>query len=171
MMKLFAMLLAFGLCSFIGVRSSMRLKQRAKLLALLQSTVKRMIIRMEYERKPLAHIVIECAHGELKPFWQTFGKALSRGADTKAAFADALRAADAEIIGFNAIGDQERELLRAFAAALGSTDLDGQRQNAAILLAGLEPLKEAAASEYRTKSRVYRTMGMLCGAAVVVLML
>jgi len=171
MLKPISMLLVFCLCSYLGVQRAARLQQRKTLLAELQTDIKRMMIRMEYERKPLAAIVFARSQGDLRPLWQTFARELQHGADTRSAFAEALAAADAEIAGFCTIGEEERVLLTDFAAALGGTELDGQKRNAAMLLAGLEPLWTQAGGECETKGHVYRTVGMLCGAAIVLLML
>ena len=165
------MLLVFSLCSLFGLQTAARLKQRARLLAELQSAVRRLMLRMEYGRKPLAELVSEQAHGRLAPLWKTFAAELRCGADTRRAFALALAAADAEIAGFSLIGEEARALLLSFAAALGGAELDGERQNAAMLLAGLEPLREQAENECLGKGKVCRAVGVLTGAAIVICML
>lgn len=171
MLKPVSMLLAFALCSLLGVQRAARLQRRVKLLSALQNDVKRLMIRMEFEKKPLAVIVSDRARGELQRLWAAFAEELLHGRDTRTAFLAALDTADAEIAGFSSLGTEERAMLTEFAAALGSTELDGQRQNTAMLLAGLEPLFEQASDECGTKGRIYRTVGMLSGAAAVILML
>lgn len=171
MLKLASMLLVFIFCSMLGAQGAERLRRREKLLSALQNSVRRLMMRMEYEKKPLAAIAAGCAVGELKPLWKTFSEELYRGEEPRAAFSKALDAADMQIAGFRAVGLRERELLKEFASALGATELDGQKKNAAMLLSGLEPLWEEASGAYHAKGRIYQTMGMLCGAAAVILML
>jgi len=171
MLKPISMLLAFLLCSLLGIQRASSLHERAKLLELMQNDVRRLMIAMEFERKPLVRILSARTQGELRPLWQSFAAALQGGLDTRSAFLEALMAADAEITGFHTIGGEERTLLTEFAAALGGTDLDGQKKNAAMLLAGLAPLAEQARAECGVKGRVYRVIGMLSGATVVILML
>lgn len=171
MLKPLSMLLAFVLCSLLGAQRASALKQRAHLLELLQRDIGRIMLRMEYERKPLTAIVSARIQGDLQPLWHTFADALQDGKDTRTAFSLALSAADAGVAGFHLIGAEERTLLMDFAAALGGTELDGQKKNAAMLLAGLEPISKQARSECGEKERIYRMVGMLCGTAVVILML
>ena len=79
--------------------------------------------------------------------------------------------ADEGVRGFLSLRREERQLLLEFAGTLGGTDLKTQRAGAALLTSRLEELAETAQRENSVKGRVYRTMGMLCGAAVAILML
>lgn len=171
MLKPLAMVLVFLLCTMLGVRHAGQLRRQVKLLSALQNDIKRLMMCMEFERKPLAVLLSERAQGELRPLWQVFSEELMHGMTPSAAIRTALDAADAEIAGFSMIDSETRTMLAAFSSALGSTELDGQRQNASMLLAGLQPKLEQANAECSAKEHIFRTVGMLSGAAAVILML
>jgi len=129
------------------------------------------MMAMEYEKKPLHRIAKNRAYGEVQPLFDAFGTALSAGAPPAEAFREALARAETEVRGFAALREEERRLLADFAGALGGSDLKTQRAGAALTISRLEEFAGAAAREHGAKGRIYRTMGMLCGAAVAILML
>ena len=171
MQKILAILIVFALCTAMGMKSAARLQSRAKLLSALVLSVRRFMMAMEYEKKPLYRIAQNRAYGQVQALWDAFGAGLAAGKAPADAFAQAMAQADEGVRGFLSLRREERQLLLEFAGTLGGTDLKTQRAGAALLTSRLEELAETAQHENSVKGRVYRTMGRLCGAAVAILML
>lgn len=163
---------AVFLCGvLLGRSSAARLALRRNMLGDLTAAVRRMLLRMEYERLPLWRVVGDGACGVASPVLKAFAAALQRGAAPPEAWRSAEDWALLHDRAFAALHPGDREVLRAFMGALGSAALHGEQQNANLALAELERRREEAGAAYGSKGRVYRAMGVLCGAAVAILLL
>ena len=65
----------------------------------------------------------------------------------------------------------DRELLFALGDRLGETDLDGQLSFLELTCEMLKKQQAEAAENYRRKGRMYRSVGVLCGLAVGIMVL
>lgn len=65
----------------------------------------------------------------------------------------------------------DRELLFALGNRLGETDLDGQLSFLELTCEQLKKQQQDAAENYRQKGRMYRSVGLLCGLALGIMVL
>ena len=93
MQKIFAILIVFFACTAFGARSAARLRQRATFLAALETALRRFLLAMEYEKKPLERLASKRVYGEAQPLFDAFAEALSAGARPEALPARAREAA------------------------------------------------------------------------------
>ena len=163
---------AVFLCGvLLGRDAERRLRQRRDLLAELIAAVKRLLMHMEYERRPLACMAAACAGGAAAPVFGAFGAALEKGEPPAAAWAQAEEWALLRGGAFAALHPGDRAVLRAFMESLGAAGMEGEKRNAELALAQLERRREEADAAYGSRGRVCRAMGALCGAAVALLLL
>ena len=64
------------------------------------------------------------------------------------------------------IADEERRLLLEFGALLGTSDTEGQLKALSVQQEEIHELYEIRCSEYRTKGKMYRSVGLLAGVTV-----
>lgn len=161
----------FLMGALLGQNSAKRLSLRRDMLGDLIASIRRLSMRMEYARLPLHRMAEQCAGGTAAPVFAAFAAALEEGRTPLAAWETAEERALLHEQAFAALHPGDREVLRTFAGALGTADLRREQQNAAMALQELERLQAEAGAAYDRKGRVYRAMGVLCGAAVAILLL
>ena len=166
MQKIFAILIVFFACTAFGARSAARLRQRATFLAALETALRRFLLAMEYEKKPLERLASKRVYGEAQPLFDAFAEALSAGARPEAAMRQAVQGTKDGAHAWLPLGDAEAALLSEFAAIVGTPSAGRY-----AVLQRLHTAVEAAGAEERGKGRAYRATGMLSGAAIAILML
>lgn len=86
-------------------------------------------------------------------------------------FPEALRAALAQDAPHLALHAGDLELLEGLADSLGASDVSTQLAYLALLETRLQERLEAAKEAQRSKGRMYRTLGVLCGIVVDIIIL
>lgn len=157
--------------TLLGLSSAKRLALRRDMLSDMAASIKHLLMVMEYARLPLCRLAEQNAVGIARPVFAAFSEALEEGRTPAAAWGTAEEWALLHERGFAALHPSDREALRAFMASLGTVDLRREQQSAAMTLSELERLLGEAGAAYGSKGRVYRAMGVLCGAAVGILLL
>lgn len=61
------------------------------------------------------------------------------------------------------IGKEEKNLLNSFAESFGSSDTQGQLSAIALLSEGLKSTEQKRGREYEEKGRLYRSLGLIAG--------
>ena len=89
---------------------------------------------------------------------------LARGAENREIFVDDF------IKQFTPTSDQA-EKFREFIKGLGSMDAEGEIERSRLYKAMFEELYNNSLEEYKTKSRLYRSLGFFAGAALAVVLL
>ncbi len=163
---------AVFLCStFLGWNSAKRLRLRRDMLSAMTDSIKRLLMMMAYTHQPLHQLVDRCAQGAAAPTLASFAAALAGRNKPEQAWEAAEDWALLHDRGFGALHPGDRETLRTFMGLLGTADLNRQQQSAAMAVAALEQSLSDAETACSSKGRVYRAMGVLCGAAVAILLL
>lgn len=172
MLRLMAVIAVFGGCTWAGIRACTRLKERAGLLAALRADIRRLTLLMGYSAEPLSRLSERIAEGRTAAFWHAFGEELTGSADVPTAWEKAMvAAAKADSPFLTLLTEPERSILLDYAAGLGGSGQHTQRENARLLEERLSAVAEEAMAEYARKGRMYRTMGLLTGAAAALLVL
>nr|WP_242823071.1 stage III sporulation protein AB [Ruminococcus flavefaciens] len=61
---------------------------------------------------------------------------------------------------------EEKKLLIDFGNILGTTDIEGQISSIAAQITLMEGLREQRMAEYRQKGRLYRSLGVMAGVMI-----
>ena len=69
------------------------------------------------------------------------------------------------------IPDEEKHILLDLGNLLGTTDIEGQLSCISAQLALMSSLREQRAAEYRQKGRLYRSLGVMAGISVGIIMI
>lgn len=159
-------------CSFIGFVLSNDLKKRPRQLRELQGLLQMFENQIAY----LSDVIVEAFErisrvGRCETcifFSRTAGILREDGScGAPAAWEKAVR----ECIRLTSLNKEDEEILSAFGKSLGNTDLEGQIKNIRLTLSQLK-VQEEKAEEYRNRNeRMYKSLGLLGGATIVILLL
>ncbi len=153
---------AFILCVIAGLRRSAALKRRAELLCELRT----MIRLFSIEIRCCAYTLDELCEKADGRFGELLREYRESCPDIRAAWETACSA-----MRKNGYGAEETELLRELGKTLGTSDCAGQEQLLELHGERLAALYEAAAADYAKKGKLFRSVGLLCGAGAAVLLI
>lgn|GEM_PF-514590 len=170
MLRALAMLSIFLGCTFLGTRASNALRFRRDTLRALLDGLTRLSMWMEFTLEPLAVLAKRAASEETAVFFNEFAELLSTESSVPSAWAQAMENARRKNAGFAALGEEELLALAEYARCLGGSDKETQVKNTALLRQRLTAALGEAEAAYTSKGRMYRSVGMLCGIAVAILL-
>lgn len=171
MAKAIAIVAAFLYCTWAGFASAARLKKRAALLHAIAVAVQKLLISMEYAKLPLSELLRRKLYGDAQILFDCFASYLDGGADAYGAWRGAKRELPGADDAFASLTDADWAMLGAFMQELGTTDGTAQRESGLLLRSGIAEAIAEADDLYNKRGRLYRTMGLLCGAAISILLL
>lgn len=74
-------------------------------------------------------------------------------------------------VGAHGLSEEDRQIMFAFTAAFGKTDMEGQRDICAGVLERLRRQREQAQREFASGARLYRSLGLLGGAFIAIVLI
>ena len=166
MLRTFAVIAAVAGCTLAGLNCANRLKRRRDALSELIAAVRRILTGIAHTNRPLAELLRGCGERETGALFAALADATERGETPLDAWG-ALCEADAGI----GLEERDGKVLTAFFSVLGASERSTQIENAQLTLAALEAFLTEADAMYAGKGRVYRTMGVLLGGGVGILLL
>jgi stage III sporulation protein AB len=169
--KLLGCIMVLLSCGFLGYILSSDCKKRPRQLRELQSMLQIFETRISYLSDILAEAfesICSLGGGETGVFFSDTVERLRSGRSISAsqAWEEAVR----ENIKRTSLNREDEEILVSFGKFLGSSDLEGQIKNIRLTLEQLR-LQEHKAEESRAKNEgMYRSLGILGGIAVVIVL-
>lgn len=171
MLRAVAMVAVFSGCVWLGVRASSSLKARRDILKALMASFNQLALRMEYTMEPLASLALHCKNEETELLFDAFAASLARQASTHAAWVEAMEEARWSDAKFASLEGPELQVMEEYARSLGEGGQEAHIKNAVLLQKQLASIAENAEKNYTGKGRMYRSMGILSGVAVAILLL
>lgn len=172
LLKLIGSMLVIGASSFIGYVLSRECSRRPVQLRSLQG----MLQMLENEISFLSNLLTDAleriyksSNNEVSCIFKAALDNLSHddGFNASEAWEKAVR----ENIKQTALNKEDEQILVSFGKMLGSSDLDGQLKNIKLTVNQLK-LQEQKAEEYKRKNEaMYKTLGVLGGIAVVIILI
>lgn len=162
-------LFSSGFLGYVLSRDCARRPQQLRDLQSLFQMLENQISFMSEILSDAFEIICRNSSSEAAAFFETAAGYLKndRGIDARGAWERAVK----DNIKSTALGREDIEILFSFGRMLGGSDLDGQVKNIRLTRSQLE-LQERKAEEFRTKNeRMYRSLGILGGIAVVIIIL
>ncbi len=165
--KALLLLLAFFSCACVGALAADRLQKRKKLLDCLCTQIRTLSGQIAFLKKPLSELLSD----HEAPLGMLFQKMKETCGTPDEIWTNAFSRTAAEIPELQLLKDGERDALNVFLLSLGRTDVPLQRDNAALALSVLSEAAAQAGEESTRNGRIYRAIGVLCGAAFAVFLL
>lgn len=168
MLRTLAVITAVGGCTLVGLNCAGRLRRRRDALFEFVAAVRRICVGVTHTNRPLSELLRGCGERETGVLFAALAGAVEGGETPLAAWGEICESGAAEGLGLE---ERDQKALTVFFSVLGASDRGAQIENARLALDTLETLFAEADEAYRGKGRVYRTMGMLLGVGVGILLL
>lgn len=165
--KVLLLLLTFFSCTCAGSLAADRLQKRKKLLDCLCNEIRTLSGQIVFLKKPLAQLLTD----QESPLGMLFQKIKQGQGTPDEIWKSAYTHTAAEIPELRLLKDAECAALETFLLSLGRTDASSQRDNADFALSVLVEAAMRAGEESSRSGRIYRAIGVLCGAAFAVFLL
>jgi len=169
--KIIGSIIVFLSCSFLGYVLSRDCAKRPQQLRELQGLLQMLENQITYLSDVLAEAFerISRVGEETGVFFKTAAEILKNGNAVNAC--DAWEQAVNSCIGMTALNREDKQILLSFGKSLGNTDMEGQIKNIRLTQGHLA-IQEKKAEEHRKKNEnMYKSLGVIGGAAIVIVLL
>jgi stage III sporulation protein AB len=163
MIRLICAVLAAGACALLGFDAAHRLKTRTELLGQWQRALEMMDLKLVHEGISLREVALLEGEGETVQRLAAFSKALKDNPRFTAAQAWQASGKPGEAA--------EDKVLSACFAALGTGVLEKRRAAIAQAIAQLKALQTEADEKAKRDTKLYRSLGLAGGAALLLILL
>ncbi|MDO7905174.1 stage III sporulation protein SpoIIIAB [Paenibacillus sp. JX-17] len=144
--------------------------RRPRQIRELITALQRLMTEINYGFTPLPEAMSKMGHQQREPLRSLFHRAarLMEPGTGKSA-QDSLHQAIEECWGATAMKQPEKEALRQLGFSLGTSDRQDQLKHVSLTIQQLSLEETAALADQQRYEKMWRSLGMLCGALVVIL--
>lgn len=166
MLKIFGAIAIVIATSLIGIMSSDKLKQRVKEINLINYMLEEISILIRYKAMTVYEIV-ENLKGNPVFNQLTFLNNIEFNLQMpfKIAWESNIDSMQ------SALKQSDLKMLKSFGATLGTSDIDGQLSTIAVFKENFSQLEKEAITNYEKKSKLYRSLGVLSGAFISIMLI
>ncbi len=150
--------LIIGAASLIGISASDKLKSRADELEMIVHMLEETKILIRYKAMTVFDIV-QALKENVIINQLDFIKKLEPAIETPFYISWEKSIVNMQ----SSLKDSDKKLLKSFGRSLGSSDIDGQLSNIEVYKEDFARIKATADNEFQKKSRLYRSLGVLSG--------
>ena len=168
MIKLIGAIFLITAGAMTGIYRSCALTQRVRLLEEYITLINEIETQIRYSAQPLYQML---ENMKKKNSIGGFLHNLLSHAQDEDDFSQAWERAVDAIENNTGITKQDRVIIKEFGAGLGKTDIDGQIAHCNLCMASARNNLKKAREEKETKSKLYRSLGVLGGTACALLIL
>jgi stage III sporulation protein AB len=163
MIRLVLALAAAGACVLLGLDAARRLKSRVDTLAAWIRALELMDLKLLHDSIPLREVVLVESSGEITKRLHAFSQSLAENPRFTAAQAwqSSVKSPDTP----------EEKILAACFSSLGTGVLEKRRTAIAQAIGQLNVLQKEAEEKARRDSKLYRSLGLAAGAALLLILL
>ncbi|AEV68671.1 stage III sporulation protein SpoIIIAB [Acetivibrio clariflavus] len=169
LLKIVGSLIVFVSCTLLGYSHAQTYAQRPQELKTLQ-----MLLQIfENEISFLSNVLQEafqkvssCTDSSVAVFFEAAVENLKEGLCADEAWTKAVK----ENISGTSLNSEDEAIIISFGKMLGSSDLEGQIKNIRLTVNQLK-IQEQKAEELRSKNeKMFKSLGVLCGLAIIILL-
>lgn len=169
MFRVIAIAVSFLACSLCGFQNAFRLEKRSKLIGKLIATVRILSDSVELTRKPVAALIRSCTQMPCYDLFERYAQSIENEKSSK----DAWRETEiwmGEHAEYFRFCEDERNALGSYFEALSTSDGVWLKKAMEQASEQLLRIHEQAQAECARKGKVYRSLGVLIGAAIAILL-
>jgi stage III sporulation protein AB len=163
MIRLVCGLIAAAACALLGIEASFRLKRRVEYLAAWIRALEMLDLRLLHDGIPLREVVLQEGDGEIAKRLAAFSRALADN--------PRMTSAQAWQASCKSQDTKEEKVLAACFSSLGTGVLEKRRTAIAQAMEQLKVLKEEAEEKAQRDCKLYRSLGLAAGAALLLILL
>ena len=165
--KTIILLIIFSTSSFIGILISKKYSNRVKDLKEIKASLNVFLTKIKFTYEPIPEIFKEIAKNTTSNISTIFENASSQMKEKQAgqAWIDAIEQSSTEL------SKEDKNILKGMSKLLGKTSIEGQISEIELTQNFLSKQIEKAEQEKLKNEKLYRTLGMTIGLAIVILLL
>lgn len=165
--KGFFLLFVFAICSWIGFLFSRQYQYREKELKELKNAFHLLETKIRFTAIPLPEIFEEIAKtSSVTTIAELFRKASCQMQEKNAKEAWEIAVEQME----GNLKEEDRRMMKEFGRLLGKTDIDGQMSQIELTKSFLEEQIEKAKLDRKKNEKLYKSLGMVAGLAIVIVL-
>ena len=169
-MRYILAVMALTVCAYIGHHKSARIDKRRKLLEILHADINEVNDLMEYRRDSVAKIVERMSARDKTGLWKTLSERLNENDTLANLWAEALEELSKRG-SLSPLSVEELDMLREFGMFWGMSDAQTQRANILHTLKRIEACIAALNDEYARTGKMYKSLGILGGLAMAIMII
>ena len=155
----------------IGMLMSSKYSIRPKELRKLRFSLQMLETEIVYGSTPIPYACHNVGCKSDKP-WRDFFKAVSESLLGRRFFSmeEAWNQAMVENLSDSYVNEVDKELLRNFGRIIGKSDTEDQKKHFKLIYTQLEHHEKMAEDERKNNEKMYKSMGFLLGAAILIIL-
>ena len=166
MIKFIGIILIVASSSLVGIMFSDKLKKRVAELNLINYMLEEISVLIRYKALPVYEIIKALKENQMYNSLNfinlincnmqiPFNKAWEESIDNSK----------------SELSSNDKKLLKSFGNSLGTSDISGQLASIEVFKVDFKKLEKEATNEYEKKSKLYRSLGILCGMFVSIMLI
>ena len=165
--KAFILLIIFSVSSFLGLNLSKKYSSRVKELKEIKSALNMFEEKIKFTYETIPDVFFEISQNTSESISKIFEQASYNMKMMSAGLAweKAIDESNTKLT------KEDKETLRGLAKMLGKTDLDGQVSEIRLVQKFLETKIQDAELEKSKNEKLYKTLGVTCGLAIVIMLI
>lgn len=165
--KLFILSMIIGASSAIGILFSKRYVNREKELKEMKNSLNMFSTKIKFTYEPIPNVFMEISNKIGGNIGNIFARAATNMKEMPAgdAWAQAL-----EEVKYN-LNKEDITVIQNLGRMLGQTDLEGQISEIEVVNEFLTSQLENAKEERRKNEKMYRTLGLVCGLTIAIILI
>ena len=166
-MKNVLIILIMTICTLLGGYFSGKLRQKCRFLKDIEYMLEELRLMIEFELAEAGEIIDRLAKNKRLSeltFLQKISEEIHIGSDIGLLWE---KAVECQQYGF--LTDEEKEFIKDIGKNLGKSDISGQLNAIKYEKLELEKMIRSADEDNCRKSKLYRSLGVLCGAFIVIM--
>lgn len=170
MLKYLGMMLAFFACVMAGSIKALKLSNKAKLFEDLLHDIRCLWMRIEYTAMPLKSIINSLVQAKLTHFWKSLAAKLDEGASFDSAWCSSVDVSVKNSVLFASLSLKDIKLIKSFSALIGNSDMQSQAKSIRLIELQLDDEIKQAKDLCLRKERMYKSLGVLMGIGLVIIL-
>lgn len=166
-MKNVLMILIMVICTLMGIYFSGRLKQKSRFLSNVAYMLEEIQLKIEFESAEVNEIITYLTENK-RLSELGFLRNISDKIDMHTDFGS-LWENSVEYQQYNFLTNEEKEFIKDIGRKLGKSDVSGQLNSIRYEKLEIEKMIRSADGDYCRKSKLYRSLGVLGGAFIVIM--
>jgi stage III sporulation protein AB len=170
-LKIIGGLMVFAACSLIGIAAANKYSFRPKDIRRFRSSVQMLETEIIYGCTPLPQAfnnISAKVEGPLKKFYSMISEDLNVG--NSYSLDDSWSKGVDRLLHETRLKNIDRELISEFGRVLGSSDREDQKKHFELFYIQLKQHEEVAEEERSKNERMYKTLGILSGLVIFILL-
>ena len=166
MFKIIGCICVWVCCGYIGFYFASKLKTRVRILTAQKIMLQKISTYLSYNKTPtkeLIHALSVDKELEALTYLKRCDELLTKGKDFPVAM-------NTSIDEMSELTKEDKPVLQSLSSILGSFDVNSQLSAIAMQQHLLESTLENARQSSKQKGRLYRSLGLLCGLALAIMM-